>query len=46
MNIIIGALAVFAGAIFVGSIISSISDIAIHGGDEQKTWEKIERWRN
>ena len=46
MGIIIGALAVFAGGFFVGLIISSISDIAINGGDEQKTWEKIERWRN
>lgn len=46
MKIIIGALAVFTGVILVGRIIAVLSDNAINGEDEQKTWEKIERWRN
>lgn len=46
MNIIIGALAVFAGGFIIGIILASVSDTIINGEDEQKTWERIERWKN
>ena len=40
MKIIIGALALVAGCIFIGRY--GIR----YGRDEQRTWEKIEHWRN
>lgn len=45
MKIIIGALAVYAVVMFVFRIIAVISGIAMYGEDEQKTWERIEKWR-
>lgn len=45
MEMIIGALALYAVFIFLGLIIDGFSDDAINGGDEQKTWERIEKWR-
>jgi hypothetical protein len=45
MEMIIGALALYAVGVFLGIVIEVISDKAINGSDEQKTWERIEKWR-
>lgn len=46
MKIIIGALVLYAAGFIIGMVISSVSDAILCGKDEQKTWERIERWRN
>ena len=45
MEVIIGALTLYAVFIFLGIIIDGFSDDAINGSDEQKTWERLEIWR-
>lgn len=45
MGVIIGLLALYVAMVLLGLFIDDISDDAINGSDEQKTWERIEKWR-
>ena len=45
MKIIIGALALYVVFFIIGYILACLSDAIKRGEDEQKTWERIEKWR-
>ena len=45
MDIIIGALAVYAVVMIIGRIIAAVSDVAMNGEDEENTWKRIEKWK-